>query len=69
MDRAILENLIGIKVQIINDEHFVLIGVIKEVFDSSASILTDGNIRYLSFDRMKEIRPLRHGYNRRGFHY
>lgn len=66
VDKAILESLLGEKVQIINDEHFVLIGVIKEVFDSSTSILTGGNIRYMSFDRIKEIRLIS---NRRGYDY
>ena len=58
MDRDILAKLIGEKVQIVNNKHFVLIGVIKEVFDSSAGILTDGNIWYICFDCVKEIRPI-----------
>lgn len=56
VDREILEGLIGCLVQIINDENFVLTGIVKEVFGKSVSIQTGGNLRYLSFDRIKEIR-------------
>lgn len=48
-------------VQIINDENFIKNGIIKEVFDDSISFLSNGKIYYLSFCRIKEVRPLRGG--------
>lgn len=71
VDKKIFENLIGQKVQIVNDEHFTKIGTIKQVFDSSITFFTEGKTIYLSFDRVKEIRPLRNqnNYNRSDFKY
>ena len=58
MDRDILKKLLNTKVQIINDENFVKVGIITEVFENSVSFFSNGKTYYLSFDRIKEIRPL-----------
>ena len=58
MDKEVLKKLLNIKVQIINDENFIKDGVITEVFENSISFFSNGKTYYLSFSRIKEIRPL-----------
>lgn len=58
MDREILERFLNSRVQIVNDENFVINGVIKEIFSDTVAVFSDGKTRYLSFDRIKEIRPM-----------
>ena len=63
MDREILERFLNSHVQIVNDENFVINGVITEIFNSTVSVFSDGETRYLSFDRIKEIRPRERGHD------
>jgi len=58
IDQEVFQKLSGKKVLIVNDEHFILTGEIRAVFDSSIAFFTDGKVRYLSFDRIIEVRPL-----------
>jgi len=58
MDREIFEKLLNQQVQIINDEHFVIVGKIDAVFDEAISVFVNGKTRYLSLDRILEVRPL-----------
>ena len=65
MDKKIFEKNKNRRVELVNDENFVKRGEITEIFDTSIAFLTDGKTIYLSFDRIKEIRPLgreRHDY-------
>jgi len=57
-DKEVFEKFFNTKVQIINDENFVITGRITGVYDGSISVFTDGKTVYLSFERVKEIRPL-----------
>ena len=58
MDREVLKLFLNQQVQIVNDENYVKTGEITQIFDSSIAFLTDGKTIYLSFDRIKEIRPM-----------
>jgi len=58
MDKKIFEKHINKRVELVNDENYVKRGEITDVFDSSFAFLTSGKTIYLSFDRVKEIRPL-----------
>ena len=58
MDKEIFERLLHTKVQIVNDENFIINGRIEAVFNDAVMVFTDGKIKYLSFNRIKEIRPL-----------
>jgi len=58
MDREIFEKLLNQQVQIINDEHFVIVGKIDAVFDEAIAVFVNGKTRYLSLDRILEVRPL-----------
>jgi len=58
VDKEILDNLLNQRVLLINDENFVLTGKINAVYEDTVAFVTDGKIRYLRFDRIKEIRPL-----------
>ena len=58
MDKSIFEKNLNQKVEIINDENFRLVGKIIEIYDNSIAFDTDGKIRYLDFDRIKELRPI-----------
>ena len=58
MDKQIFTKLLGEKVLIVNNENFILKGTIQEVFDNSIAFRTHLKTRYLSFDRILEIRPL-----------
>lgn len=57
VDREIFENLLHQRVQILNDEHFTISGRIEAVFVNSIAIFTGGKIRYVSYDRILEVRP------------
>ncbi len=59
VDREIFEKLLHQKVQIVNDEHFTLTGRIIDVFNDTVVLFTCGKTKYLSFDRILEVRPLR----------
>lgn len=59
MDNELLSRFINQKVELINDEHFVMTGRITAVHDSFLEFFTGGKTRILSFDRIREIRPLR----------
>jgi hypothetical protein len=56
VDRNIFLKLVNKQVDIINDENFLISGKIVTVFDDSIELLYRGKLRYLSFDRIKEIR-------------
>jgi hypothetical protein len=58
MDKEIFEKLLHQKVQIVNDENFTIDGRIEAVFNNAIALFTDGKVKYLSFDRIKEVRPL-----------
>ena len=60
MDRQILEKLKNerTKIQLVNNEFFIMKGRIIDVYDSSIAFYSDGKIRYLSFSRILEVRPL-----------
>jgi len=58
LDKEILETFLNKKIQLINDEHFVISGKITRVFDNSIAFFTDGKVIYLGNDRILEIRPL-----------
>jgi len=58
MDREIFEKLSGKKILIVNNENFILKGEIQAVFDNSIAFYTGGKTRFLSFDRILEIRQL-----------
>ena len=58
MDQEVFQKLSGKKVLIVNDEHFILTGEIRAVFNQSIAFFTDGKERYLSFNRILEIRLL-----------
>ena len=58
MDKEILERFLNSRVQIVNDENFVINGRIIEIYNNTVAVFSDGKTRYLSFDRIKEIRPL-----------
>ena len=58
MDKEIFEKYLNHKIQLVNDENFVKDGVITGVFEKSISFLSNGKTCYLTFDRVKEIRPL-----------
>lgn len=57
MDKEILKRFLNKKIQLINDENFVLYGKIIEIHDGYIEFFTDGKTRILSFERIKEIRP------------
>lgn len=59
MDKTVLERFLGITIILVNDENFVLHGRITKIYDNCVDFLTDGETRVLSFDRIKEIRPMR----------
>ena len=63
MDREIFERFLNSHVQIVNDENFVINGVITEIFNNTVAVFSDDETRYLSFDRIKEIRPMRRGHD------
>ena len=58
VDREIFEQLLHQKVQIVNDEHFTINGRIEAVFNDTIALFTDGKTKFLSFDRILEVRPL-----------
>lgn len=58
MDKEVFDRFLNSRVQIVNDEHFVTSGRIVEVYDDTIAFFTGGKTIYLSFDRIKEIRPL-----------
>jgi len=58
VDREIFEKLLNQKVQILNDEHFTISGYIKAVYNDSIAFQSNGKLRYLSFSRILEVRPL-----------
>ena len=62
MDEQILKRFLNKKIELINDENFCLHGRITGVYDGYIEFLTDGKTRILSFNRIKEMRPLA-GYN------
>lgn len=57
MDKEVFNRFLNSRVQIVNDEHFVMSGRIIEVYDDTIAFFTDGKTVYLSFDRIKEVRP------------
>jgi len=57
MDREVIERFLNLYVLIVNDENYVKTGKITEIFDNSIAFLTKGETIYLSFERIKEIRP------------
>ena len=64
MDKETLELVLNLEVELVNDENFVKTGVITHIFGDTVAFLTRGRTIYLTFDRIKEIRPLgrhRHG--------
>lgn len=63
MDKEIFERLLHQKVQIVNDEHFTLDGKIEAVFNDTIAFYTKGKIKYLSFERILEVRTLPEGKN------
>jgi hypothetical protein len=58
VDKEIFEKLKNQRVQILNDEYFTISGYIKQVYEDSIAFQSNGKIRYLSFSRILEIRPL-----------
>jgi len=58
VDKEILERFLNSHVQIVNDEHFVISCKIIAVYNDTVAVFSNGKTRYLSFDRIKEIRPL-----------
>ena len=61
MDKEIFEKFLKQKVQIVNDEFFTKTGIITQIFDTCIAFYSNGRTYYLSFDRIKELRPLRKG--------
>ena len=64
MDKDALKLVLNLEVELVNDENFVKNGVITHIFDNTVAFFTRGKTIYLSFERIKEIRPLgvkRHG--------
>lgn len=57
VDKEILERFLNTRVQIVNDENFVKDGIITGIFNNAIAFYSGGKTRYLSFDRIKEIRP------------
>jgi len=55
---VIFEKNLNIPIQLINDENFVMKGKIIGVYNNAIAFFTDGKTIFLSFDRVKEIRPL-----------
>ncbi len=68
MNKELLMRFLGEFVRLIKDDDFVISGRIEQVEDDFIAFHTDGRTIILSFDRIKEIRPLRNQ-NRRSFHY
>ena len=58
MDREIFEKNLGKQVILINNEHFLLKGVIEAVYDSSIAFRSNDKLRYLDFIRIEEVRIL-----------
>lgn len=58
MDKEILSRFLNQKIELVNDENFVLYGKIIVVYDGCIEFFTNGKTRVLSFERIKEIRPL-----------
>jgi hypothetical protein len=57
VDKEIFEKLLHKRVQILNDEHFTIDGRIEAVFNNAIALYTDGKTRFISFDRILEVRP------------
>ena len=64
MDRQVFDSLLHQRVQIVNDEHFTIDGRIEAVFNNTVVLFTDGKTKFLSFDRILEVRPLKNNRNR-----
>ena len=58
LDKSILELFFDKKIQLVNDEHFVITGKITGIYDNSIAFFTDGKTIYIGFDRILEVRPL-----------
>jgi hypothetical protein len=58
VDKEIFEKVLNKRVQLVNDEHFVISGIVTEVHDNSITFSTNGKTLFLAFDRILEIRPL-----------
>lgn len=64
LDKEVFEKVLNQRVQLVNDEHFIISGIVTEVCDHSFTFFTNGKTLFLAFDRVLEIRPLRGGYVR-----
>lgn len=62
LDREIFEKVLNQRVQLVNDEHFVIKGIITGVHDNSIAFFTDGKTIFLAFNRILEIRPQRNAH-------
>lgn len=58
VDKEIFKQLLNQKVQLLNDEYFTISGYIKAVYNNCIAFQSNGKIRYLSFSRILEVRPL-----------
>ena len=56
MDKEILTRFLNQKIELVNDENFCLHGKIIAVYDDTIEFFTLGQLRIISFDRIKEIR-------------
>jgi len=61
VDKEIFEKVLNQHVQLVNDEHFVVSGVITEVHDNFIVFSTNHKVLFLAFDRILEIRSLGDG--------
>ena len=59
MLKELLEKFLNQDVRLVKDDGFVINGIIKEVHDDSILFFSDGRNLILSFDRIKEVVPLR----------
>jgi len=59
MDGEVLERYKRRFIRLVKDDGFVISGVIKEVHESCIVFRTDSKELVLSFERIKEIVPLR----------
>jgi len=64
LDKKILEACFQKPIQLINDENFIINGKITAIYENSVAFFSNGKIRYLDFNRIKEIRPLGENHDR-----
>ena len=57
--KELLEKFLNQDVRLVKADGFVINGIIKEVHDDSILFFSDGRNLILSFDRIKEVVPLR----------